>query len=286
LPAPFVVGAGRSGTTLLRLMLDAHSEMVIPPETHFLPEAIERCLHVQESQARNCFLDTVQSSTRWVDFHLDPDVLRQRIEGLGEFDLGEALRAFYAVYAERFGKRRWGDKTPGYVMHMQDIKPVLPEAHFVHLIRDGRDAALSIQEMWFGPNSVHRAAKWWMDRIANARAQARSIHSYLEIRYEDLVETPESALRRVCEFIALPWDAALLNYHVGAPERIAELGDMSGGSGRLVTADERRRIHEFATRPPETGRIGRWRREMSEADRKVFERIAGPTLQELGYEIE
>jgi hypothetical protein len=267
-------------------MLDAHSEMAIPPETHFVPEAIERCLHVQKSQAQNCFLDTVQSSTRWADFHLDPYDLRQRIESLGEFDLGEALRAFYAVYAERFGKRRWGDKTPGYVMHMQAIKPVLPEAHFVHVIRDGRDVALSIQEMWFGPNSVHRAAKWWVDRIANARAQARSIHWYLEIRYEDLVETPEPALRRVCEFIALPWDAAMLNYHVGAPERIAELGDMSGGSGRLVTADERRRIHEFATRPPETGRIGRWRREMSEADRKVFEKIAGPTLQELGYEIE
>ena len=267
-------------------MLDAHPEMAIPPETHFLPEAIERCLHVQDSQARNCLVDTVQSSTRWVDFHLDPDVLRQRIERLGEFNLGEALRAFYAVYAERFGKRRWGDKTPGYVMHMQDIKPVLPEAHFVHVVRDGRDVALSIQEMWFGPNSVDRAAKWWMDRIANARAQARSINSYLEIRYEDLVESPEPALRRVCEFIALPWDAAMLNYHVGAPERIAELGDISGGSGRFVTADKRRRIHEFATRPPETSRIGRWRREMSQADRRVFEKIAGPTLQELGYEIE
>ena len=85
--------------------------------------------------------------------------MAERVFGIESFDLGEALRAFYGVYAGRFGKWRWGDKTTNYVRQMSLIHDLLPETRFVHIIRDGRDVALSTRDLWFGPDSVEEAAR-------------------------------------------------------------------------------------------------------------------------------
>src|SRR5689334_4978208 len=138
--APFIVGLSRSGTTLLRLMLDAHPELAIPPETHFIPEGAKAC---QEPGApRAASLKGFPSTSTWSDFHLAADMLEARIASIEPFDLSDALRAFYGLYAERFGKRRWGDKT-NHLWNLKLIQSLLPEARFIHIVRDGRDVALS-----------------------------------------------------------------------------------------------------------------------------------------------
>ena len=144
------------------------------------------------------------------DFHLNADELQRRVELTQPFELGEALRAFYSLYAARFGKPRWGDKTPAYAEHMLAIERLLPEARFIHVLRDGRDVALSLRDVWFGPASIEEAATQWCERIQAARRQATGVGAYLEIRYEDLVRDTESVLRRVCEFIELPWSESML----------------------------------------------------------------------------
>ena len=126
-PAPFIVGVGRSGTTLLRMMLDAHPQLAIPPETHFIPEAADACRTGGE-QSRDAFVNTLLSSRFWTDFQLDPDEFRKGINALAPFDVGAGLRVFYRLYAGRFGKTRWGDKTPTYLTQMQLIAQLLPEA--------------------------------------------------------------------------------------------------------------------------------------------------------------
>jgi hypothetical protein len=281
-PFPFIVGQHRSGTTLLRLMLDAHPQLAIPPETQFIPLVAQRC--AAAADPRRSFLDTLTGHPHWPDVHVDDAVLDERLQALEPFDVGDALRAFYALYAERFGKPRFGDKTPRYVLHMELIERLLPEACFIHIIRDGRDVTLSVMDEQRRAGKTVRAAhvaRRWREKIALARSQAHRLNAYAEIRYEDLVLDTEAALRRVCDAIDLKWDPAMLEYHATAPARLAELVSVDA---KWATVGERRARHAWAAHPPEPTRVGRWRREMSPADRRSFEEEAGDLLRELGYE--
>ncbi len=285
-PAPFVVGVTRSGTTLLRLMLDAHPEMAVPPETHFVLDVVRAFKAGPVTSER--FVEIVTSHRRWPDFGLDAAALRERVSAPEPLEPGDALRAFYRLYAERAGKPRWGDKTPGYLRRMRAIERVLPEARFVHLIRDGRDVAVSITGLHFGPHTVRDAAERWARRIRRARRQGAKVRHYTEVRYEDLVEDPEQTLRRICHCIELPWDEAMLEYHERAPERLMEITrDLPRGrgsrEGEVIPAGQRVAIHERASRPPQSDRVGRWRTEMSDSDRRLFAQTAGDLLEELGY---
>ncbi len=282
-PSPFIVGTGRCGTTLLRLMLDAHPEVAVPPETHFIPAALRACR--RSLRPRRAFLKAVTGAPFWRDHHLEERELRRRVEALTPFGAGEALRAFYRLYAEGRGKTRWGDKTPFYVLHMRDIQDALPEARFIHLIRDGRDVALSFRGLWFGPDSVSEAAERWVSWIEAARRQAPALAGYLEVRYEDLVVRTEATLKTVCDFIGLRWDAAMLDYHLSAGERLGEMVQpLRAREGRVIGPEERRAIHERAGQPPRADRVGLWRTEMHPSDQARFERVAGRLLRELGYD--
>jgi len=282
-PAPFIVGTGRCGTTLLRLMLDAHPELAIPPETHFIPAALSACR--RSLRPRRAFLRAATSAPFWLDHGMDEGALAGRLEAVRPFNVGDALRAFYRLYSEGRGKTRWGDKTPYYVLHMRDIQRALPEARFVHLIRDGRDVALSFKGLWFGPDSAASAAEHWVSRITAARRQAPSLAGYLEIRYEDLVLRPEATLRRVCDFIALGWSPAVLDYHLTARSRLEEMVQpFRAGAGRVVAPEERKAIHSLTDQPPRPDRVNVWKAEMRPSDRAAFESIAGPLLRDLGYD--
>jgi len=280
-PAPFVVGVGRSGTTLLRLMLDAHPELAIGPETQFVPELIELA---ERGASTVELVDAMAAARTWSDFGLDADAVRARA---GDGGLADALRAFYGLYAEGRGKPRWGEKTPAYVRRMEPIGELLGEARFVHLIRDGRDVALSRRARGMGVDKpMAKTANLWRKRIEGAREAARRLPGrYLELRYEDLVADPEPALRRVCELIELDYEPAMLAYHEGAGERLAELGDLAPVDARAGRdAGERIASHSLTARPPSGARSGAWRAEMSAEDAAEFEAVAGGLLRELGYD--
>jgi hypothetical protein len=283
-PAPFIGGATRSGTTLLRLMLDAHPDVAIPSETHFVPAMISR---VVDGPATAEELTAVATGhARWGDFGLDAAEYQARVTALEPLTAADAIRAFYRLYAEQQGKRRWGDKTPGYIRKTQPIQRVLPEARFVHMIRDGRDVALSVLPLNFGPATVAEAAELWVKRVSTGRRQARAANHYTEVTYEDLIADTEATLRRVCDFIDLDFDPAMLAYHERASDRLAEKArDLPKEGGRTQPAAARVASHALASEAPRSDRIGRWRREMAPADVATYERIAGPLLAELGYEL-
>ncbi len=292
-PAPFVVGIARSGTTLLRLMLDAHPELTIPPETHFLPRLFnhfDRWLAegVEGDGLRVRALELITSHPRWGDIDLDPEQVRRRMADHDPLTAGDAARAFYEAYASEVGKPRWGDKSPPYTWKAKRIQRALPEAHFIHLIRDGRDVALSLSEVSWGPGDLQAAAAKWVDELGRARQRARRLApgTYMELRYEDLVADPEPQLRRIADFVDLPWDPAMLEYHLGAEDRMKDvIRDFHPMGGGTITAEERKRQHELVSKPPSSTRAGRWRTEMSAEDRRAFEQVAGKLLVELGYEL-
>ena len=278
-PAPFVVGVGRSGTTLLRLMLDAHPDLAIPPETHFVPGISQK---LSDDFDRERFVETLSGHRRWPDFHMDPGDLRTRLDEERADDVGAGLRAFYRLYASMHGKSRFGDKTPRYLVKMRPIARALPEAAFIHLVRDGRDVALSKADR-SGKDSAD-SAQVWRERIEKARRQAKRVPRYAELRYEDLVADPEPHLRKVCELIELDFDPVMLSYHERAAKRLAEMGDARSNDDEVMrTAESRRAAHAMTTRPPEESRIARWRTEMPADERKAFEAEAGDLLDEFGY---
>jgi hypothetical protein len=280
-----VVGLGRSGTTLLRLMLDSHPALAIPPETHFAPEVIRMCRKQRPSAEE--LADHLAGLRRWGDFGIDRDEILERLRAGDSLDAAPVLRAFYELYAEHQGKPRWGDKTPGYTAKMRRIARTLPEARFVHLIRDGRDAALSRARASAKTVKPARAAERWRQRIEEARAQGAQVPHYIEARYEDLVRDPEETLRRILSFTELDWDPAVLRYHERAADRLSEMDrDLPaiGGKGRRA-AEKRVGSHAMTQRPPDPTRLARWREEMSAADAAEFEAVAGDLLTEFGYEL-
>jgi Sulfotransferase family len=292
-PAPFVVGVPRSGTTLLRLMLDAHPVLTIPPETHFVPKLITQfegwvADGKSTAELREQAFELITTHPRWGDMGLDPDALRSRLAQHDPLTPGDAARSFYAAYAAREGKPRWGDKSPPYAWKAPRIQRGLPEARFIHLIRDGRDVALSLSEVSWGPGGLPEAARKWVRDMGRARRRAERLRpgTYMEARYEDLVLDPEPILRRVAEFVDLPWNDAMLAYHETAEARmrevIRELRPLGGGT---ITAEERVRQHELVSKPPSTSRTGRWKTEMSPDDQEAFRAVAGQLLVELGYEV-
>jgi hypothetical protein len=280
-PAPFIVGVGRSGTTLLRLMLDAHPALAIPSETLFLEKLLG-----DDGISKEQFLDTVTHAETWENMTLHADELRAAIERLEEFSVPEGIRCFYRLYAKHRGKERWGDKTPYYRVNMTRIARLLPEAHFIHVIRDGRDSALSYQGLWFGPgDDFEKQARFWRDQVLATRKQASNLEHYNEVRYEALVTQPEQTLRTICTDLELKFDPTMRDYHHAAEERLAEFKRPFGPADRTPRDIKTfMAIHNRAKSPPDESRIGRWRTEMSRADLERYEAIAGPLLRELGYE--
>ena len=285
--APFVVGLTRSGTTLLRMMLDAHRELAIPPETHFVPDVIKA---VRGEAGSDAVLEAFTGNRTWDDFGISAEEMRERIDAAGAGDAAAVLRAFFTTYAEHQGKSRWGDKTPAYMLSVQRIGRTLPEVRFIHLIRDGRDVALSQSARALNeqPPPAEQAARW-VKRIRKSREQAATLKGprYVEARYEDLVRDPEGTLRRICEFIELDWDEGMLSYHERAAERLTEMAGELRQEGTHATQEAGYRIdnHAPTTKPPDPSKLDKWRTQMSAEDLAAYESVAGEMLEELGYEL-
>lgn len=284
-PFPIVCGVARSGTTLLRLMLDAHPQLAIPPETGFLKAVSEACGE-RSPLDRVRLLETITGFETWPDFALSRESLRSALDAAEPFSVAEGVRAFYRLYASRFGKPRAGDKTPMYAQYLLEIQDLLPEAHFIHIIRDGRDVALSLREVWFSPgDDMETLARHWLEAVTRTRTLAVSCRHYLEVRYEELILQAHGVLQDICRFIALPYEPAMESYYHTAQARLAEVQERRRPDGTLVVSREGRLQQQRRTsQSPDSSRIGRWRREMTAADREVFESVAGDLLVQEGYE--
>lgn len=266
---PFVVGRGRSGTTLVRAMLDSHPDMAVPPESHFLVRMARRADRYKGSSGFEparlaADLPVQEGWDRWglTSEDMEPVLAANTVD--------EAFRALYGQYARKRGKTRYADKTPDHVMHVRFLSGLFPESRFVHVIRDGRDVALSFRDAAFGPKTLLEAAVFWRRFVEAGRRAGRWLGPgrYLEIRYEDFVEDAPPTLERITSFLDLPFDEAMLRYYERADEIVGNLP-----KGR----------HTNVYRPP-VKNIRDWRREMTRDEARQFESVAGDLLAELGYE--
>jgi hypothetical protein len=268
-PPVIVLGVGRSGTTLLRVMLDRSSQIAIPYESFFVTPLAHR--HGSRPNI-DSFADDLGRFYQLFEWGISPEDVRPRLhEGM---TTGEAIAAVFEVYAQHEGKPRWGDKTPLYMQHLPLLERLFPDAIWVHLVRDGRDAALSFLELpegfsgksWALPRTPGQFAARWRTEILSARRLGAHVGGrYLELRYEDLVTEPERELKRVCEHASLAWEPAMLE-HADVPE--------------VSSMPEHRNIAQ----PPTPG-LRDWRSQMSREDALTFEQVAGDVLRRGDYEL-
>lgn len=262
--APIVIGGcGRSGTTLLRVVLDSHSNLCCGPESNLFLVGKTHAFNLDELAFKFDF-----SAPRVVD-------IERASASLAEF-----IDRFFAAYAIARGRPRWCEKTPKNVTVLEFIFAHFPKAKFLHVIRDGRDVACSLRthprhQVVDGKLvPLHTRNPWelgvsrWVDDVRAGRAH-RADPRYREIRYEEVIARPEPTLRALFEFIGEPWDQRVLEFHA---ER--------GGS---------RDVRKFPQNPEATralygDAVGRWRTEMTRAEADTFKARAGSLLIELGYE--
>jgi len=269
-PPLFVLGVSRSGTTMLRVILDRSSGIAIPDETFFIPQLAHRHSSPVDPAA---FLDDLRRLPRLAAWGVRAEDLAARLRP--GMTVGQALAATFDAFAAKHGKPRWGDKTPMYMRHLGLIDELFPDAQYVHLIRDGRDAALAFLDMpegvvtktWAHPRSAAGFACEWRTEVRRARALGERLGParYVELTYEDLVAETSAAIKSICEFASLPFDYAMLEF-AGAVD---------------VSAKPH---HQRLLQPPTRG-VRDWRTQMSREDAVAFEAIAGDLLAELGYEL-
>jgi hypothetical protein len=268
----FIVGNDRSGTTMLRLILDRGPDAAVPPESMFLTDfaAAFDAGGPRDGRAAARLMHEVWEHPKvrlWDLPPRPPDVPRE-LSGQDAYRFIAA--APFEAYAARHGKRRWGDKTPHYVHHVDHLLRLWPRARFVVLVRDGRDVALSLRRMPFGPNNAWAAAQWWARGIrAGTRAQREHPGAVLTMRYEDLAQRPQDEVRRLCAFLELSYADDMLALDQVDPALIVP--DQAAWFPTLFNGIN-------------TSAVERWRREMSRRDQRVFAALAGAELEQLGYE--
>jgi hypothetical protein len=269
-PFPFLVGCGRSGTTLLRAMCDAHPELAVPPESHFV---VPLAPHSRPDGPFDVgsFVDRLYAQERFRLWELDRAAVAAEFDRSPPRSYADAVRAIFSLWAAGQGKERYADKTPGYVLHIPLLARLFPEAVFVHLVRDGRDVASSFRDLGWA-ETVEQAALHWRLRVRRGQRAGRALpaHRYHELRYEDLVGDPGGALRRLCEVIGLRFAPEMLEHHRRAAD--------------VVRTTSHPSYHRHLVRPPTEG-LRDWRRDLSAAEVARFELVAGDLLGQLGYEL-
>jgi len=260
---------------MLRLMLHSHPRIAIPYETGFLLGAYRHRrefgdLSVEANRRRLARFIVDRKEGKFDLLGLDGDEVVERILAAPP-TLGSALAAVYAAYAERHGKPRWGDKRPSYVRWLDVLLRLYPDAQIVSIVRDGRDCLASLLDMpWYSKDFYYWVAQWNAAVDIADRAQARlPAGSFCQVRYEDLVASPEPLLRRLCDFLGETYDPAM-----SEPNRLA-----------TAIVPRSKAWHGRTRTPVTTERIGTWAGRLEPWQVGVCEAAMGERLRSLGYEL-
>ncbi len=258
--APVVLGGcGRSGTTVLRMMLDSHRRLCCGPES---------------SLFRRRAIEPDWLADRFGFRREEVCALRDAAASRAGF-----IEAFAGLCTGKAGKERWAEKTPRNIARIGEAFRMFPAARFVHVLRDGRDVACSLRthprhkvvdgklvplDTW---KPIAGCARRWVRDIEGSRRWWGDPRFHT-LRYEDLVLDPRTVLERLMAFLGEPWDPGMLT-HASADSPFRDATRFAQNPEALGAVN--------------TSSIGRWQRDLDERDRSIFKRIAGPLLVELGY---
>lgn len=272
----FIVGANRSGTTLLRLILNAHSRIGIPEELVYFNSHLAG---VPLSQWESPDVSSVQYARFVADFletncaplDLDTEALRQEILQAPP-SLRHPYRVALEAWARRHGKERWGEKTPGNLFFVEVIREMFPTAQFVYLARDPRAGVHSMNNTDFlSGGTVLNALNRYHYAVEGLALLERTVPpgQRMILRYEDLVAEPEETTRAICTFLGERFEPAMLHFHEDAQQ--------------YMKRRAARTFNNSATRPIDASKIDAWKGRLSHREVSVIESICREEMERFGY---
>ncbi|HSM43855.1 MAG TPA: sulfotransferase, partial [Acidimicrobiia bacterium] len=258
-----------SGTTLHRAIFDSHPDLAIPGESRFVIDLARNRDRYETAQGFDSerFLSDLAAHKRFDNWGIPVERVGATLNSTVVDNYPEAIRCVYRAYAESQGKTRYGDKTQSYIHDLPLLAELFPEARVVHAVRDGRNVALAHAK----GKRMEQVGVSWSRRVMAGRQAGTALgpDRYLESRYEDLIDDTEGAVRRICDFLDLPFDPAMLEYYTRAESVIA------------TTAVPNRHLDIY--KPPTKG-LQDWQRDLNDGQVARFEAIAGHALEALGYQ--
>lgn len=266
----FVIGCSRSGTTLLyHMLLSSGNFAVYRKESQILTLFEPRFRPLSKHANKRKMLDAWYGTRLYERSGLEPEELEPRIMAECR-NGGDFLRILMEEMCRKQGVQRWAETTPEHLLYIRRIKETIPNALIIHVIRDGRDVALSWEKLsqirpfpWDRRRAAMAAGIYWEWIVNKGRDAGRTLGGdYIEVRYEDLVHKPAEVLKNLEPFVDHELDY----------DRIAAVGIGSLSKPNTAFKGEER------------SPIGRWKTDLSPSELAVLETLTGDTLDDLGYE--
>lgn len=266
----FIVGAQRSGTTLLRLILNTHSQIAIPEEARFLiPLLNKKYLNngITGASLRS-LVDYLSANEQFKLWNYDSQKFLAALSGRDEISLSELITTMYSSYCRSEGKPLWGDKSL-FFRSIDVLHALFPDARFIHIVRDGRDVFDSWRKMDTTKSNPAVVALDWNYKQFRIERSLRIIppKNVLTIRYEDLIENPEKITQSVCAFAGLEYEPSMLSFHETSHRYIGE------HHSKLIFNAIDKSNHS------------KWRKNLTTYEIKCFSMLSRSYLAKYGYEI-
>lgn len=279
----FIVSSGRSGTTLLRGILNASNQIYIPHESEFIARAYPFYNNKQNfneddyQKIVKIFVKTSQNN----GWGMAKEYLISYLKERAPQSFADVNSVIYEAYLEQQGLEnlQWGIKAPVLIASIERIFEVFPEAKIVHVVRDGRDVSLSYRKIHennkfqFGPKGIVATALYWIDGLR--RVEELHDSSIYELQYENLLSRPEVEVKKLCTFLDIDYDSSMHeNYQ------------HSNTNKNLILEKHKQTIHTKIENGIDSTNTKKYLSNMSKFDRFMFELIAVPYLDKYQYSIE
>ena len=270
----FVLGCGRSGTTLLyHMLLSSGNFAIYRTESNVINLLEPRFGDLSVARNKRRLLDAWYQSRLYTLSDLEKGPLEERVMTECK-NGGDFLRIVMEEMGRKQGVERWADNTPEHLLHLHRIKETIPEALVIHIIRDGRDVALSVAKQgyihplpWDQSPSVMVAGLYWEWMVNKGRKDGRDLgQDYIEVRFEELFGSPQETLARLGAFIDHDLDY----------DQILKVGIGS-------VSDPNSSFKEGLSEGFNPS--GRWKKGFTPKNLSMFEGLVGGTLKDLGYEL-
>ncbi len=267
----FIVSAPRSGSTLLRLILDTHPGLAVPPPGWLFDLVYPYLYSYGSLQQRQNLLALAEDILATPTVSKWPTKLtaEELVRASAAPSFAGLYAALHRAYAQSEGKQRWGEKTPRNSFWMDEIRALFPAAQFIHIVRDGRDQAIDISDSVLWPDAVYSGANLWQRYVQAVRGYAEQLpaDAFMEIRYEDLCAAPEMAIHRLCDFLGVEFEPHMLASH----------------ESRSARGWSTHPLHAKTAQPISTKYCGMYKTRLPAGDVAALEALIGETLKRFGY---
>lgn len=260
-------GCERSGTTLLGSLLGNHSQCLCVPESQFKCHPLTEPGSTEDIDLAEAY-QQITRQWRFQIWGIADDLSREILEGISSY--AELLKKIVETYGKQVNKenaRIWVDHTPDNLKHMSTLISLFPDARFIHIVRDGRAVANSMQSVSWGPHTIPRLADYWSGRVAVGLSAERKFPNdrIMRVTFEDLVRRTEETMHDISSFLNIDFEHRMT------------------GAASFDPPDYTRDQHKLIGDPPDPSRVDSWEHELSDRDVEIFESKSGALLKHLGY---